>query len=1581
MSTQSSIAERLNASRRDLLDLGLRNSLLNYRLPKSRGAQVSTVGSADVFRWLVEEERSLDFVPASLLRSDELIDEVAPGKSAKPALPTSHDEKNLQTRLLATYYAARTHIEERGVNILFVAIGMLHWFEDDVSQKELRAPLLLIPVELERTTAREKFKVKFNGEDVEENLSLATKLKSDFGIRFPEIPEADALDVRDYLSKVATAVAGQERWRVEPDEIAVGFFSFAKFLMYRDLEPAAWCTKEVPDASPILAALIRDGFRNEAAGAPDDGFLDEAMAPDALSQVIDVDSSQALAMLDVRSGRNVVIQGPPGTGKSQTITNIIADALSQGKKILFVAEKLAALEVVKRRLNRVGLGDACLELHSHGANKKTVLADLHGTLQLGKPRTDAVRWELGQYKRTRDQLNAYCLAVNTPVAGSGLTPRELMGELIAIGKLQGEASLPRPAFELGGDKAALSRILSWNRSRIEELSALVANLQSHLQKIGPPCAHPFRATRLPALLPSDREAIVDGLRAAIEACRILDSATEELAGVMGIAATRTRAEADVLVRAARRALSAPHLQGVVLKTGEWQAKRDQLAQLIGAGARHAEIRRQFDGSLISEAWEQDLLGARQVLNDIGRKWWRWLSSDYRRMRRLIAGLCIGEQPKDADTQLRIVDAVMEATRQRRTVSDLESLGARLYGVQWQGLRSDWQVLKRLADWIVDLYREVGNGKLPAGVIDFLAGNPTLGVLMEKVAALESTLPVHAQSLLSVLDRLALDEAARQVIVASDLPAQISELSTMLERIGELADGITYQNLKSLLDKEGLDWVVAAGWNWPDAGRLLAPFFLRTWFEALLRQAYSEREVLRTFDGPSHEGVRERFRELDVASLMATRVDLADKHYSGLPVANGYGQVGILLREFEKRSRHLPIRRLMQQAGNAIQAIKPVFMMSPMSIAAFVPPGSVEFDLVVFDEASQVRPVDAFGAVLRGDQVVVVGDSKQLPPTSFFDALVGEEDPADDEEIVTADIESLLGLMLGQGAPSRMLRWHYRSQHQSLIALSNEEFYDNRLVVFPSPEPPHRGLGLVFHHLPNTVYDRGKSRTNRLEAEVVAKAVMLHAKSAPHLTLGVAAFSIQQAEAVLDHLERLRRDDPSAEPFFSAHPFEPFFVKNLESVQGDERDVIFISVGYGRDADGFVAMTFGALNGQGGERRLNVLITRARQCCEVFTNLTHGDIDLNRTPARGVAALKAFLKYAQTGITDVPDLGGGEEDSPFEREVADGLRRAGHDVAFQVGSGGFRIDLAVRDPQKPGRYILGIECDGATYHSSRSSRDRDRLRQQVLENLGWQIHRIWSTDWFNHQERELRRTLGVIEQAMLRRAAPPGLKHSDAAPIASASALSSGIERVESSKDDEAATATADVATYELCTPNVSLQGRELHEVPSARLADWIAEIVKVEGPVHKDEVARRIADAAGIRRIGSRIEVAMSTAITQAIRARLIERRREFLWPLGMKIPRVRDRSGLPNASRKLELVSPEEIAEAIMAVITSAYGIDLIDVPQVSCRLLGFARTSEDMTALVEAVAKELVNDGKLQARDGHVTLADVNEQRTDES
>ena len=559
------------------------------------------------------------------------------------------------------------------------------------------------------------------------------------------------------------------------------------------------------------------------------------------------------------------------------------------------------------------------------------------------------------------------------------------------------------------------------------------------------------------------------------------------------------------------------------------------------------------------------------------------------------------------------------------------------------------------------------------------------------------------------------------------------------QVDSLRDIVSFNQMEKQMHELRLDDVVEVAASWSDAWAYLINLFEQACFEAWIEAAFSDRPSLSEFNGATHEESINAFRRLDEEVLQHNRAMIAQLHYEQLPRQHGGGQLGVLKREFEKRRRHLPLRKLMMQAGNAIQQIKPVFMMSPLSIAKFIPPDSVRFDLVVFDEASQVRPVEALGAILRGEQAIVVGDSKQLPPTSFFDRM-DDSDEDDELRAMTTDLESILGMFCAQGAPQSMLRWHYRSRHESLITVSNSEFYDNRLVVFPSPDKGREKVGLNLNLLAENLYSPGHGRrVNVGEAQTIARAVMDHTRTSSNLTLGVAAFSQTQARRIEDELEILRRRDASCEQFFADHSEEPFFIKNLENVQGDERDVILISVGYGKIEGGRMNMNFGPLNKDGGERRLNVLITRARQRCVVYSNFGADDLDMRRSDAQGVRSLKTFLNYAHTGTLDRPQESGREADSPFEEAVADALRRMGHSIAPQVGSAGFFIDLAVIDPQRPGRYLLGIECDGANYHSARSARDRDRLRQQVLEGLGWKIYRIWSTDWFMNPQRELEKS--------------------------------------------------------------------------------------------------------------------------------------------------------------------------------------------------------------------------------------------------
>ena len=693
------------------------------------------------------------------------------------------------------------------------------------------------------------------------------------------------------------------------------------------------------------------------------------------------------------------------------------------------------------------------------------------------------------------------------------------------------------------------------------------------------------------------------------------------------------------------------LEGVAIRSHLWVEARERVEMLLQTGQQHQKLQARYEDVLIPEAWDQDLLETRQTLNRLARKWWRGCSGEYRRARNHLDGLCKGSGPRGAERQLELVDAVLEANRLRRNLRELETVGRELFGIHWRGERSDWSQLATVINWVASLHASIAEGTIPPALIDCAEAGIDRDQLQHLVQDARSLLDIGGHYYQLAVQRLACRNGMLNPINPdSDWSAHASVASTMLENLDTLSQQIAFNHYASELTDVGLDWLLGIARHWPQAGTHLEAVLLHAYFDALIRKAYEERAPIRYFDGGKHELDIRQFGDLDRNLLRLNRIKLASQHWENLPRGKGGGQLGVLAREFEKKARHLPIQQLMTRAGRAIQAIKPVFMMSPLSIASYLPPGSVGFDLVVFDEASQVKPVDALGAIARSRQLVVVGDSKQLPPTRFFDAMIGDGDDDEEVESVKAGLESILNLIVSQGAPQRMLRWHYRSRHESLIAVSNHEFYDDKLVIFPSPHSERDQLGLVFRHLPETVYDRGKTRTNPLEAKAVAEAVLEHARQHPDLTLGVAAFSSPQAQAILDVLELLRRRDPACEDFFNQHPHEPFFVKNLESVQGDERDVIFISIGYGKTAEGYVAHNFGPLNSEGGERRLNVLITRARLRCEVFTNLRHDDIDLARTQSRGIAALKTFLKYAETGVLDVPRPTGGEADSPFEEAI-------------------------------------------------------------------------------------------------------------------------------------------------------------------------------------------------------------------------------------------------------------------------------------------------------------------------------------------
>ena len=1585
----SGISQKLQVSRKELLDIGLRNTMLNFRASAKTLAVVDEL-SESVFHLLYRQEKAMSFSPmarqklaalakttqiegedAQDVATDELLlheldglgesgfvdDELDESGRARrhtdTRLQTALDEERLFLQLLRIHSEARAFIEEQGVNTLFLALGFLHWYEADSSENLRKAPLVLLPVTLERSGAKDAFKLKYSGDELMPNLSLIAKLKTDFGLDLAacEFSE-DRFDATEgsldsFYAEVTDLISKQPRWKVSTNEAALGFFSFGKFLMFKDLDPKSWPQDQQPDAHPVISRLLGPGFGDQHPAYAEDVNIDSVLQPGEVRFVKDADSSQTEAILEVREGANLVIQGPPGTGKSQTITNIIAELIAQKKTVLFVAEKMAALEVVKRRLDECHLGDAVLELHSHKSTKMSVLKELGRTLEQGRPLTKVAEDDLANLAELQGNLNRYCSAVSAPVGASGMDFVEVLGRYLKLKLKHSHGVLPTITF---------APMASWTQADQLKRRELVEELTLHLKEMGRPDQNPFWGSKRTFFSPIEQNNANDALQQASAHLAALDAAAKALSIRLMLTQPATLADVAVICRAARRAAEAPRLQGVELSTGDWQLRRDAIRELLDAGQRMSICKANHGAQLIEAAWEQDLLEVRQNLLAYGDKWWKVFSGRYRAAKARLQGLAQGVLPGSNAEQLSLVDSVLTYQQSQKVYNQHEGLGSALFGAQWQRQQSDWAVLERVSAWVVQLYEDLGNGHVPQGIIAFLAGHTDASGLGETVSDIEEHLAGLDQALSAGLEVIGMHDDNAQTLRNLDLSALGTRLQLWQASLSALYQMARLNVLSGEIHQAQLDELlnIALRSDTPDQIPAILDF---SWYSGLVQKAYAEKPALQQFDRIKHEHQIARFKALDAASLNHAQTYLARQVWEHMPNVNQPGEMATLRAELNKKRRHIPIRQLIDKAGRAIQQIKPVFMMSPMSIANFLPPGKLAFDVVVFDEASQVKAVDAFGAILRGKQVVVVGDTRQMPPSDLFSRDIAP----DDENDATADIESILSLFKAAGSQERYLRWHYRSRHESLIAVSNVEFYDSKLVVFPSAGQHLHAKGVSFDYLPHALYDRGRTRTNKDEAKAVAHAVMKHALETPELSLGVAAFSVPQRDLINVEVELLRRKTPQAEVFFTAQGSEPFFVKNLENIQGDERDVIFISIGYGRNESGRIAREFGPLNKDGGHRRLNVLITRAKLAMRVFCNFRGDELDIDATAKHGVRALKNFLKYAETGELEVAKETGKATDSPFEDEVIRALRDLDYQVEPQVGTAGYFIDLAVKDPEFPGRYVLAVECDGAAYHSSRSARDRDRLRQGVLEGLGWNFHRIWSTDWFRNPQQEITRTVEAIEAARARIANRRNVTVTEAL-----------MESPHEILRDEAVVEVEPVACppYEKALLSAVTNQVELHQHQPEQLLRLIRAVVDVESPVHSVEVTRRLMEAFGVSRQGSRITAAVEYAIGMGLKQRHFLRRGEFLHLAESRPIVIRSRAHWESTERKLEWVAPEELDQALIEIIISGFSMNYDDAISGALRLLGFGRATAKVTALLEERIEQLISERRLELREGRLVV-----------
>ncbi len=1246
-----------------------------------------------------------------------------------------NETANPFTSLSSLDKKTREYIEETGVSVMYMAFGFIHWTESSSSNYTYCAPVLLMPIRLEQKqkskSAAKQWSISRMEDDISVNKTFSYKMEAEHGFELPEYDDEEGLT--DYLRKVERLVRNLH-WTVTA-ECKIGIFSFTKISMYRDLKDNA----DAILANENILRLMNEPVDEEKHDSDSDVHpVTEPLIE--LHNVVDADSSQIEAIKMAKSGESFVLQGPPGTGKSQTITNIIAECLSDGKKVLFVSEKLAALNVVYDKLKQAGLAEFCLQLHSYKANKKDVVKDIYHTVEKKKSAISSkADTEIAFKERAIRQLDDYATELH---------------KQRPIGKSLYQLYESYAAFRSKPDVEYLIQQLdSKNEVYLKEVVTLLEQYAKYIESVGYDYrknpwygyVHQDTSYQTKIEVKNDFSAVLKSLEALVPVQREIS----DRYGVQCASMTDARVWNEFLGFAATSKLITP----LLLNREHFDTIDSVLRDLQALSADILASRSVLDEAFDADIYELNGAEYYQKLIERFGSWTRRLFNDeYKQLIRRLR-LCKKDKKKPSyDTAVTLTKELASYQRNIAQFSETEAPVKAFLGEAYQGVEAEWEYVTEQMSALERIFlTDIAFGQL-TDYDDF--STEERKAFADFHQRLES---VFEDCGTDVFNRTAgyFDEKILNVSVDSCL--QVSEkLRGCLNEIDKLDNWRSFRRLLSKLDdKQLVSYIHAVIERNIEPEHIVGAFqkqFYYQWIDSIV----SRSSVLSSFDWTAQDEAVRTFSEKDVEQFEINKAKIRAKLSSMRPsfdiIASG-SPLQSLKREYKKKNKRKSIHALFGEKGMGEfvqRQIKPCFLMSPLSVSTFLtrdpnrPDEAIHFDVVVFDEASQIFPQDAIGAIYRADQLIVVGDSKQMPPSDFFNSSIDMEDD-DEESGDVADFESILDIC-SASMKSLQLRWHYRSRSEQLIAFSNKNFYDGNLVTFPSSKADAPGIGVDYYHV-DGVYE---SQTNRKEAERVVDLIYRHIEEYPDRSLGVVAFSARQQNLIDRLLSKKRQDTPEKEFFFRDDGEEPFFVKNLETVQGDERDTIIFSVAYGRDSQGRLIHNFGPLNRTGGERRLNVAVTRAKYNIQLVSSMHYTDIDLRRTGSEGARLLREYLDYAENGniaLERTISVNQFEQfDSEFELEVCDFLRSKGYCVDPQVGCSGFRIDLGLKLPDSSD-YVLAIECDGATYHSSKNARDRDRLRQEILERMGWKFYRIWSTDWFRNKSVAQDRLLKAVEEAV------------------------------------------------------------------------------------------------------------------------------------------------------------------------------------------------------------------------------------------
>lgn len=1392
---------------RKLLDFSLRNSLLNLSL-RRRAIQFISFAVNRVEDRLQEGKEycimakpNIDFSierTSRLVRSKlfEQLHELILNDTEHNILHTFLPESDTKTILKYIHRNARNALEETGANSLFLSIGTLRWFENEHSTTPRYAPLLLLPVEM--VYKKGHYYIRTRDEEISLNITLMEFLRQNYDITIKgldPLPLDDkGVDVPLIFAIVRDALKSQKRWDVE-EECILGIFSFSRFLMWNDIHSH----RDQLVQSDIINSLLA----NRLTWTPDKNGIspyetDRNLSPADIALPVSADSSQLVAVLEGGKGHSFILYGPPGTGKSQTITNLIANALYHGKRVLFVAEKMAALSVVQSRLEKIGLDPFCLELHSNKSTKRHVLKQLEKALEVGYMSHpydyDSLAKKLFA---ERKELIEYIEALHEPDHADGLSLYECI--------IRSESISTPPLADFKYD-TRIDKLLADEGVRgVEDM--LGNRYETVLKLVGQPARHPLRGLYLTKSMLMDRDSMARQMR--------LDSETiaeilKDPGKFRGAKELRTK-----LMRDNNVAILDEDPEKL---RREWRAAKSKwLIPRIFAKRRLLKRLRQYNNFITDD--------------EIGT---------------LIEDLCNYRQKHEK------IDAVNRISK--------------------------------------DFYRKEGE---------------------------EDKLP----------DLKWLEEAA-------------SQLTHWADHSSEMRDWVHWSEYSELLREKGFGSVVDTLESVDMKASAVRAAFLKSLYRYKAEKKISRSEMLVTFEGMLFDAKTTAYRKMTNEFQLLTRKELHARLASRIPSIYIPGacatELALLNRNISNGGRGVSLRDLFDQLPTLLPRLCPCLLMSPMSVARYIDITSEKFDLVIFDEASQMPTSDAVGAIARGKSLIVVGDPKQMPPTSFFSTS-----NVDAEEASIDDMESILEDCRTLEMPALQLSWHYRSRHESLIAFSNNEYYDGSLITLPSADDRRTKV----HHIPVTgYYDKGGSRSNLAEAEAIVDEIerRLKRKRLRSQSIGVIAFSVMQQGLIEDILqERLERNRFLQEAASSM--YEPIFVKNLENVQGDERDVILFSIGYGPDKNGKVSMNFGPLNNVGGERRLNVAVSRARQEMYIFSTLKSSDIDMRRSKAKGVEGLKHFLQYAET--QSLPISSGrrtAHDHSVITDLIAAELRSRGYNVVTDLGRSQFRIDVAVEDNARPGSFMLGILIDGETYRKTPTMRDREVVQPAMLKSLGWKVMRIWSVDWFNNPERVINRILERLNKK--RKPDEEDKQESD-------DSIDIPAEEIE-----ERETMAKSYVQYDV-DPQIARDSTD----------EWLMrEILTKEQPMSFHLLCRRVMALRSAGRATSSIQRKMRKSIDQFYIDDY-----GFLWLSeddSLNYPYYRIDSG-----RDINELPEIEMMNAVTESLAEQTSLNLDDLTRAAARKFGYTRRGSNVEAAFRKAIYDMLVEGKLVEIKDQIRLKDT--------